>query len=79
MSRGTVWEMPEVVKHLEWIFDFTASNPLNFNQLVKEAIFDCKIKVCRAQISDFGNLGVIYFEGSNRNPRVDDLQSPLSV
>jgi hypothetical protein len=32
------------------------------------------IRICRGNISDRGNLGVLLFEGKDRNPRLDDLQ-----
>ena len=66
---------PELIKLFNWIFDFTASNA--FFQVLVKAEPELNTRVCRAFITDFGNLGVLYFEGKQRNPRIDDLQVML--
>lgn len=53
------------------IFDFTASETF-LNTLVNSQI--PHIQICRAIISDHGNLGLMFIEGKDRNPRIDDLQ-----
>lgn len=57
------------------IFDFTASENV-FNLLVT-SINNKHTRICRAFISDGGNLGLMFIEGENRNPRIDDLQAYL--
>ncbi|MFC0342997.1 ThiF family adenylyltransferase [Epilithonimonas hispanica] len=57
-----------------WIFDFSASENV-FNFLVNSS--NTSTKVCQAYISDKGNLGLMFIEGENRNPRIDDQQAYL--
>lgn len=66
---------PGISKFFTWILDFTASNAFALS-IIKTA-FDAKTRIAKAFITDFGNLGIIYFEGKNRNPRIDDLQIML--
>jgi integrative and conjugative element protein (TIGR02256 family) len=65
----------ELLKNLNWIFDFTASESF-YNTLVNATGLDSK-KIGSAYISDMGNLGVLLMEGENRNPRIDDLKVML--
>jgi hypothetical protein len=58
-----------------WLFDFTASDALQ-NQLLK-LNFKNEFLFIRSYISDRGNLGLLYIEGKDRNPRSDDLQNLL--
>ena len=58
-----------------WVLDFTASEAF-FNKLTTVKSMDER-SVTSASISDLGNLGVLYKEGENRNPRIDDLQAYL--
>lgn len=55
-----------------WIIDTTAS-PLirHLSTLVNERNFP---NYCRCEIADHGKLGMMYIEGENRKPRLDDLQ-----
>jgi hypothetical protein len=69
---GLLFTKNEVSNHWKWIFDFTASENV-FNALVNESTL-VSPKICRANISDMGNLGVMAIEGAERNPRIDDLQ-----
>jgi hypothetical protein len=62
----------ETFEIYKWLFDFTASEAF-FNKLVLMKSID-NTNVCSASISDFGNLGIMYIEGKERNPRIDDLQ-----
>ena len=55
-----------------WLFDFTAS-PSFQNQLVGLNILT-ETRIVKGYITDFGNLGVLFFEGEGQNPRIDDLQ-----
>lgn len=59
----------------DWVLDFTAS-PAFFTKLSTIESLTEK-NVVSAMISDFGNLGILYKEGNNRNPRIDDLQAHL--
>lgn len=58
-----------------WLFDFTASE--SFHNEVVKLKFKSNFGVVQSFISDKGNLGVLFIEGENRNPRVDDLQNML--
>jgi len=59
----------------EYVFDFTASNLFSQN-LIKYQI-EKQTRVCKAFISNFGSLGILFFEGVDRNPRIDDLKVVL--
>ncbi len=63
---------PNLFGVFEFIFDFTASGSF-LNSLIN-ANAEKTPRACKAYISDFGKLGILLFEGSDRNPRVDDLQ-----
>ncbi|WP_165689552.1 ThiF family adenylyltransferase [Elizabethkingia ursingii] len=65
----------ETFEKYHWILDFTASEAF-FNKLALLKSID-SAKLASASISDFGNLGIMYKEGEQRNPRIDDLQSYL--
>lgn len=69
---GLIFTKDGFNQHLKWIFDFTASENVS-NELINESSLNSP-KICRANISDFGNLGILVIEGENRNPRIDDLQ-----
>ena len=60
------------LKKYNWIVDTTAS-PLVFHLLTKENLPD-SLNVCRCEIANSGNIGIMYVEGSKRKPRLDDLQ-----
>ncbi|MCH5685158.1 hypothetical protein LWM68_13425 [Niabella sp. W65] len=62
----------ETFDKYNWVLDFTASDAF-FNKLAIVKSMDER-NIGSASISDFGNLGVLYKEGENRNPRIDDLQ-----
>lgn len=66
---------PGVTNFFTWILDFTASNA--FAQSLIKTQFDSEIRIAKAFITDFGSLGIVYFEGKGRNPRIDDLQIML--
>jgi len=55
-----------------YIFDFTASHSF-FNTLTRTQL-QPETKVCSAYLTNSGSLGIILFEGPNRNPRIDDIQ-----
>ncbi|MBN9300137.1 MAG: Mov34/MPN/PAD-1 family protein [Filimonas sp.] len=62
-------------KSYESIMDFTAS-PRFMRELV-QANMQGEPRIVKGYVSDFGNLGILLFEGRGRNPRVDDLQAAL--
>jgi integrative and conjugative element protein (TIGR02256 family) len=70
-----IFENPETFIKFRYLLDCTASESF-FNKIVMAhningpSVFSCSI-------SDFGNLGIMYKEGLNRNPRLDDLQVVL--
>lgn len=74
-NSGTGFLGPELSKFFNWILDFTASNA--FAQTLVRTTFEIAPRMVKASISDFGNLGIVYFEGKERNPRIDDLQAML--
>jgi len=74
-SLGSDFFKGEVSKFFSWILDFTASSAFAYSLVESE--IDIKTRVARAFLTDFGNLGIVYFEGKGRNPRIDDLQIML--
>lgn len=74
---------------LEWIKGDKKQETEKFQLLVDatasssifETLLPCKLpntlRVVRCEITDSGNLGLMYIEGLNRNPRLDDLQVAL--
>jgi len=60
-------------KGVKWLFDFTASEAF-FQSLLRSYDGMSHIRVSRGHISNHGNLGILMFEGNDRNPRIDDLQ-----
>jgi hypothetical protein len=65
----------DLLKLYSWIFDFTASN--SFLQTLVTSKLESHTQICRAYLSNFGELGILLFEGKERNPRLDDLQVML--
>lgn len=65
----------ETFDKYNWVLDFTASEAF-FNKLTTVKSMDER-NIASASIYDIGNLGVLYKEGKNRNPRIDDLQAYL--
>lgn len=59
-------------KDANWFLDFTASKSF-FNHQIKH-IKDTSANICKATMLNNGKLGVLFIEGKNRNPRVDDLR-----
>lgn len=57
------------------LIDTTASAAMH-GELVRAAL-PPGLRVCRAEIADEGRLGVLAYEGPDRNPRLDDLQAHL--
>lgn len=74
LKEGTL-DKPDFFSLHKWVFDFTASDAF-FNKLTTVKSMDER-NVASASISDMGNLGVLFIEGENRNPRIDDLQTFL--
>ncbi len=61
----------ETVSNYDWVVDTTASVDV-LNWLTNE-VLPSHIIVARGELADEGQLGLLYIEGKNRNPRVDDL------
>lgn len=72
---GNDFLKPDLAKFYTWVLDFTASNA--FAHTLVSATFEAGARIARAFITNFGDLGVVCFEGTNRNPRIDDLQVML--
>jgi len=73
--KDGLFEKPETFSDYKWVMDFTASDAF-FNKLVLTKSME-NSQICSANISDFGNLGILLKEGKHRNPRIDDLQAIL--
>jgi proteasome lid subunit RPN8/RPN11 len=58
------------------LIDATASSSV-LNALCGFASLPSQLRVCRCEIADKGRLGILSYEGPNRNPRLDDLQIHL--
>lgn len=61
----------EVLSGFSYVFDFTASNSF-FQRLVN--LKKVKSSIISGFISSFGRIGILLFEGNDRNPRIDDLK-----
>lgn len=57
------------------LIDATASASVQ-NHLV-QAVLPSDLRVCRIEIADQGRLGLLAYEGRDRNPRLDDIQLHL--
>lgn len=62
---------PTILNSIDWFLDFTASKSF-FNHQIKN-IKETSANICKATMFDNGNLGVLFIEGKNRSPRLDDL------
>ncbi|KAF0239870.1 MAG: ThiF, partial [bacterium] len=65
----------EKLSEFKLLVDATASGVV-FEAVVSGYLPD-NLQVSRCEISDFGNMGILYIEGLNRTPRLDDLQVSL--
>lgn len=63
---------PEQLNKFDWIIDSTASHTV-FHWLVSLGN-SLEKNVCRVEIADNGRLGLLFIEGEQRNPRIDDLR-----
>lgn len=66
-----VFTAPTILNNVDWFLDFTASKSF-FNHQIKN-IKDASANICKATMLDNGDLGVLFIEGKNRSPRLDDL------
>lgn len=73
--KDGLFEKPETFSTYSWCLDFTASEAF-FNKITVTKSMD-GVNIASGSVSDFGNLGILYKEGKNRNPRIDDLQAYL--
>lgn len=64
--------MDAYLKDADWFFDFTASKSFLNYQIKK--LKDTPANICKATMLNNGKLGVLFVEGKNRNPRLDDLR-----
>jgi hypothetical protein len=74
-SAQIIFSISEEAGYFDWLYDLTAS-PAFLNDLIKGALSP-NTRIAKGYITDFGNRSILLFEGSNRNPRVDDLQALL--
>ncbi|PZR05033.1 MAG: hypothetical protein DI539_25215 [Flavobacterium psychrophilum] len=61
----------EVFSKYDWIVDSTAS--LLVQNWISKATLPKGLRIARCEIADDGRLGMLYIEGNQRNPRLDDL------
>jgi hypothetical protein len=61
----------EIFCQHSWIIDATASTMIR-NVITHEKL-PSSLSICRCEIADDGKLGFLSIEGSNRNPRLDDI------
>ncbi|MBO0360833.1 ThiF family adenylyltransferase [Hymenobacter sp. BT186] len=73
----SIWigKSAEQLNGIKYILDFTASEAFFTSLVVQPHLSHAAIN--RAVISDQGNLGILSLEGTERNPRLDDLQVAL--
>lgn len=63
---------PKEWNNFNWIVDTTASlNVLNW--LTRIDIIPQEVNITRCELVNSGKLGLLYIEGKDRNPRIDDL------
>jgi len=62
----------EILQEHNWLIDATASPMIQI--MINEITLPATLSCCRCEIADSGKLGFLSIEGSNRNPRFDDLQ-----
>lgn len=62
---------PKILDEADWFLDFTASKSF-FNHQIKN-IKETSTNICKATMLNNGKLGVLFVEGKNRSPRLDDL------
>ncbi len=62
----------EILGQINWVLDFTAST--SFENYFIERSIEPSNRICKSFITDQGNIGIQLFEGTNRNPRIDDLK-----
>jgi len=60
------------LKEVDWVMDFTASTAFE-NYFIKQEL-EARNQVARASLTDEGRIGMLLIEGTDRNPRVDDLR-----
>ena len=60
------------LRDANWFLDFTASKSF-LNYQIKNLNEETPANICKATMLDNGKLGVLFIEGKNRNPRLDDL------
>ncbi len=66
-------ERPQELEGILYLIDATASSAV-LSALVAENSLPDGLHYSRCEIADQGRLGLLFWEGSKRNPRVDDLQ-----
>lgn len=61
---------------VQLLVDATASSSV-LNALTEKGALPHGLQCCRCEIADWGRLGLLLWEGRERNPRLDDLQAFL--
>lgn len=62
----------QLLRQNDWLVDTTASSA--FRRAIVETPLPENIRVMRAELAHDGQIGMMTIEGSNRNPRLDDIQ-----
>ncbi|WP_448103471.1 ThiF family adenylyltransferase [Pedobacter panaciterrae] len=71
ITNNVVFVAPSDVSDYNLIIDTTASQMVR-NHLVTRSLNSCT-RYIKAEVADEGHLGLLYMEGADRNPRMDDL------
>jgi hypothetical protein len=73
---ATLLDRAETFANTSLILDATASSAV-LNTLVTNSLLPVGTQYSRCEITDEGRMGLLFWEGPARNPRVDDLQAFL--
>lgn len=76
VSFDHILEKPETLEGVPFLIDATAS-PAVLNDLILTTVLPKSLHYSRCEIADEGRLGLLFWEGRGRNPRIDDLQAIL--
>ena len=69
--RKLVFVDPKDLTIYDWIVDTTASQNVQ-NYLISQK-FTHPVNIARCELAEYGKIGMLYIEGLERNPRIDDL------
>lgn len=76
VSFDEILDKPETLDSIPLLIDATASSAV-LNDLIVSTVLPKNLHCSRCEIADEGRLGLVFWEGKGRNPRIDDLQAIL--